>query len=251
MHETPPVVFAGTYRGERGSRFPPHQHSSWELVYYRRGRVRAPIGDVVFDAHPGVLLATPPNTVHSEYAVATYENVHIGVDVAAGHPWPTRTDDDADQSLGRLMSALVRERTEPRHDDGLAELLVAELDIRLRRAFGRQHRPQVDPAVAHARRLLDDGHAEGIRISAVAGQVGLSPSALRRQFASTYGMTPREYLHGVQLRNALDHLYHSSLTLETIARLVGYHSASHLARHVKAATGLSPGRLRRGPGRVA
>jgi AraC-like DNA-binding protein len=244
MHKSPPVVYAGAYVGARGSQFPAHRHSCWELVYYRRGRALAPIGDLVCDAHPGVLLATPPDTVHSERAVTAYENHHVGLDAPADHPWPVRADDDADQSLGRLMAALVREHAESRHDDGLIELLAAELDLQLRRAGRREH-PPVEPAIAHARRLLDEGYASGLRVTDVARQVGLSPSALRRKFASTHGVSPREYLHSVRLRHAPDHLRHSSLTLDTIARLAGYHSASHLARHVKAATGLAPGRLRR------
>ena len=58
-------------------------------------------------------------------------------------------------------------------------------------------------------------------------------------------MPPRAHLAALRLRFALGQLRTSTLTLESVARLAGYSSASHLSRHVRSATGVSPGELRR------
>ncbi len=38
----------------------PHQHQTWELVYFLEGDARCPTGDGVVEGHPGTLLLTPP-----------------------------------------------------------------------------------------------------------------------------------------------------------------------------------------------
>jgi len=47
------------------------------------------------------------------------------------------------------------------------------------------------------------------------------------------------------MQRVLAYLQTSDLTLEHIASLTGFSSASHLSRAVRAETGSSPGRLRR------
>jgi len=250
LHESPSLIYCGTFRGERGYLFPAHQHSSWELVYYRRGRARAPIGDRLHNAVPGVLLATPPRTIHSERAVTAYENIYAGIAAEPLHPWPEVTFDDADESIGRLMGVLAREAAAQRPDAvELTTLLVAELDLLLRRGG-----PGAGPCggdeggaglVGAASRYIDERYAEPVRLAQLARDLGSSPSSLRARFRRARGCTPRDYLASVRLRHALEHLRDSSLTLDVIARLTGYDSASHLSRHVKAATGSTPGALRR------
>ena len=48
------------------------------------------------------------------------------------------------------------------------------------------------------------------------------------------------------MRRAVSLLHSSTLTLEAIASMCAYDSASHLSRMVKRAAGKSPGALRRG-----
>jgi AraC-like DNA-binding protein len=250
LHESPSLIYCGTFRGDRGYLFPAHQHSSWELVYYRRGRVRAPIGDRFYDAVPGVLLATAPRTIHAERAATAYENIYVGIAADATQPWPELTVDDADESIGRLMRVLVREAAGHRPDAAeLTRLLVSELDLLLRRnedaPRSRSASEDVVGLVGAASRYIDERYAEPLRLGELARDLGSSPSSLRMHFRRERGCTPRDYLASVRLRHALEHLRDSSLTLDVVARLTGYDSASHLSRHVKAATGSTPGAFRR------
>ena len=98
--------------------------------------------------------------------------------------------------------------------------------------------------VAQAERIFEERFASRIRIATVAAELGISPSGLRASFARLRGTSPRAALQHVRLRHALGHIRNSTLPLQAIADLTGYDSVSHLSRHIKAATGSSPGALR-------
>lgn len=247
--DSPRLLGAGVHVAPRGRHFPLHAHGSWELVYYLRGRVRCPIGEEWYDAMPGTVLVTPPGVPHAEYTDAGYTNRHIQVQAPASQAWPRVCYDDGDRSLGRIFDALTQEVAHPGPDrDDMARLLLAELDLRLRRARATVDVPSGERLVAEAERLVEERFASRIRIADIAAELGVSPSGLRAYFARFRGTTLRAYLHAVRLRHAMGYLRNSTLTLQSIAELTGYDSVSHLSRHVKAATGASPGTLR-GPQR--
>jgi len=257
MHESPTplpplrLCACGAYRAPQGRDFPVHAHDTWELVYYRDGHVLCPVGAQVYEGQPGVLLLTPPGTPHAEIARTAYSNFFLAVEAPADSPWPTLCFDDADASLERLCAALVREFQTPADEapddrSALISLLLAELDLRLRRARAQADLPEGELVVRRAERLLSERATAtpAPRVQDVAREVGVAPSTLRALFARRRGRTPRAHLREARLRHALALLRGSTLTLEAVAGLSGYDSASHLSRDVKGATGKSPGALR-------
>ena len=91
---------------------------------------------------------------------------------------------------------------------------------------------------------MESRYAQSISVEEVAQHVGMSPSRLRAHFVRLRGRSPQATLQAIRLRQATDLIRHSSLKLEAIADLCGYHSASHLSRYIRRETGKSPGRLR-------
>jgi AraC-like DNA-binding protein len=238
---------AGVYEAEPEQSLPPHRHSSWELLYYRSGKARCLVGRQVYEALPGAMLIIPPGLVHSEQAITAYTTYHVALEVPEGHPWPTFCSDDADHSLERVCSALVREWNghSPERAEMLS-LLLQQIDLLLRRECRLQQQPLSERVVERAERLLEERHARGVTIEEVAREVGVSSSSLRSHFGRVRGRTPIQHLHAVRVQHAAEMLRTSSLTLESIASLCGFDSASHLSRHVKRAMGQSPGSLRHG-----
>jgi AraC-like DNA-binding protein/quercetin dioxygenase-like cupin family protein len=256
LHESPKtegergleLVAAGAYAAPQGKDYPPHQHTVWEVVYYREGNIRCPIGDAVYIGQPGTVLATPPGTVHAEIARTAYANFFIQIAAPTETPWPVLAYDDAAGTFGHLCAALVREmREQASNRDALTALLLAQLDIHLRR---RSHPvtedSEAERIVRQAERLIEERNAEPLRIAEVARTVGVSPSTLRAYFTERRGVSPRDYLRAARARRAIALLRTSDLTLDAVAHLTGYDSASHLSRHVRQVTGVSPGMLRRG-----
>jgi AraC-like DNA-binding protein len=249
MHKSPRLLGAGVHSAGPGKDFPSHAHTSWELVYYVRGRITCPIGAETYSATPGTVLLTPPRTWHAELSRTGYVNRFLQVSAPAGWAWPRMCFDDGERTLGRVFDALVREATQPGADSAeLCGLLLGELDLRLRRAAAAGASPLTvaEQLVGQAERLFEERFATRVRIASVAAELGLSASSLRAYFVRFRGMSPRAALQGVRLRHALGHIRNSTLTLQAIAELTGYDSVSHLSRHVKAATGSAPGALRAG-----
>ena len=245
MHESLQLLGAGIHTAGPGKDYPSHAHTSWELVYYVRGRITCPVGDATYAATPGTVLLTPPRIWHAELSRTGYANRFLQVDAAADSPWPRICFDDGDRSLGRVFDTLVRESTQPSADsDRLCTLLLAELDLLLRRAAATAPVTAAEQLVAQAERIFEERFAARIRIATVAAELGISPSGLRASFARLRGTSPRAALQHVRLRHALGHIRNSTLPLQAIADLTGYDSVSHLSRHIKAATGSSPGALR-------
>jgi AraC-like DNA-binding protein len=240
MHKSLRLLGAGVHTAPAGKDYPMHAHTSWELVYYVRGRITCPVGEETYAATPGTVLLTPPSTWHAEQSRTGYANRFLQVDAAAVHPWPRLCYDDADHTLGRVFDALVREND----SDELRALLLSELDLRLRRAAAAPPTTPAQQLVIEAERIFEERFASGLRITQVAADLGISPSGLRAAFTRLRNTSPQAALQAVRLRHALSHIRNSTLPLQAIADLTGYHSVSHLTRHIKAATGSPPGALR-------
>jgi len=82
--------------------------------------------------------------------------------------------------------------------------------------------------------------SEKISLDDLSSMVGLSPHHFARAFQQSLGMPPHQYL----LRRRLDHvekmLRDTQLPLSQIAQVAGFSDQSHLARHFRRVTGMSP-----------
>jgi len=208
------------------------------------------VGDEVFRTFPGFMLCTPPGVTHSERALTAYSNYHVSIGAPEDTPWPRAVTDDAAGTLNYLCRALAVHHQKWGDGPGgeMIELILAQLDCFLRRAVSRLSPPPGEQMVLAAERIFEERFASALEIAVVARELRLAPSTLRAQFARQRGYPPAEGLQLVRRRSALTLLRSSDLSLEEIARATGYHSPSHLSRHVKAATGQSPGRWRKSAG---
>lgn len=241
------LVGAGPYQAPRGKDFPLHQHITWELTYYRTGSISCPLGNNVFEGRPGVLLATPPRTPHAELATTPYSNYWIQIDAPVDMPWPRICLDDRERSLSHLCTAIVREAKGQFTDQQeMLQLLLRQLDLLLQRARQQQHLSTAERLIQEVEQILEERLATSLTFQEIAREVGVSPSHLRAQFVLLRGHSPKAHLQAIRVREALSLLWNSTLTLEAIAALCGYDSASHLSRHIKRATGKPPGALRGG-----
>ena len=249
LHETSPLLLrllaAGPHSAAVGGDKPLHQHTCWELVYIRTGHVGCPLGHAFYEAEAGTLLITPPGTPHTEYARTAWSCFYLWVDAPLHFPWPHLCRDDAQEAYGQVCAALVREWTSQYsgRDDMLA-LLVQQLSLHLRRAYEHPSLSRGEHVVQEVERLFHERLTTSLRMTAVAQEVGVSPTMLREYFARWRGQAPLARLTTLRVEHALALLHTSDFTLDAIARLCGFDSSSHLSRHVKRTTGTSPGTFR-------
>jgi AraC-like DNA-binding protein len=249
MHKISPVpsrvVAAGKVESPLGREVRPHHHMTWELVYILQGAIRCPIGADVYDAEPGVLLITPPQTVHYEICPTAWACYYVLIDMPPEYPWPRVYQDDTNRTFGNLCSVLVRELGGRQPDrDEMLSLLLGQIDVLLRRTNVQHQLTATERLVRDVERCLEERFTQKIIIKDLANEIGVSPSYLSAQFMRLRGRTPLSYLQELRVQHALVLTRNSNVALEAIARICGYDSASHLSRHVKRVTGKSPGAFR-------
>lgn len=247
LHKSPDPPFAFTSAGEwsagRGKDFPAHQHTYWEIVYYRSGKIGVLIANESYDISRGMVLITPPKTIHAEIARTAYSNFYIGLDAPPGVGWPRVCFDSDEGEFEKLCGAIVNEwRASRPQRDVMLSLMLDQLAILIQRTA--DHVSPAEALVRDAEQIMAQQFAARPTIAEIAREAGASVSSLRAHFARLRKCSPLDHMHTVRVRHALTLLRTSNLTLDAVADLSGYHSASHLSRHVKRMTAISPGEFR-------
>lgn len=248
LHKSPRVRFesGGPYQAPAGKDFPLHCHETWEVIYYRQGVTDSIVGDEVFLGQPGVVVPIPPRVGHAERSATGYKNYFLQISAPAGHPWPRVCYDDDRLSIGHVCESIVHEWFGDSHcREEMIQLLLAQFDVLLQRRFEQTGLTHDELIVRRAQGLIQERLYGRVRIAEIAAEIGVSPSHLRELFVRLRGESPMDYLQAVRVRAALGLIRNSDAALENIAIACGYDSASHLSRHIKRATGSSPGALRR------
>ena len=85
-----------------------------------------------------------------------------------------------------------------------------------------------------------------LNVNAIADELGLSRSTVRRVFKAKMELTPSEYLANLRLQHALSLLQQTRLPLAEVARRSGIPEVSYFCRFIRRCIGESPERFRRG-----
>jgi AraC-like DNA-binding protein len=106
------------------------------------------------------------------------------------------------------------------------------------------YRAHLDPVVGRALRLLQGDPVRSWTVAGLAAETGVSRSALARNFTDLVGVPPMTYLKQWRLARTADLLLDQDLTLDAIARRVGYSDGLTLSAAFKSARGVSPRQYR-------
>jgi len=99
-------------------------------------------------------------------------------------------------------------------------------------------------AVAQALEFIHQNYARDLMLSDIASAVNLSPFHLSRLFKRTLGVSLYQHVLQVRVTSARSLLASSGRSLAEIAAAVGFADQSHLTRHFKRVTGVTPRRFR-------
>jgi AraC family transcriptional regulator len=101
-------------------------------------------------------------------------------------------------------------------------------------------------AVSDALAFMHENYARELSLTDIAGAVHLSSFHLARLFKQSLGVAPHQYLIQLRVNSARWLLSAGSgeRSLAEVASAVGFADQSHLTRHFKRATGLTPGQFR-------
>lgn len=92
--------------------------------------------------------------------------------------------------------------------------------------------------------IMELNYGEDIRITDIAGELGLERSHFCRLFKHVTGMSPSAFLLNLRINRARTLLANSDCTIEQIARSVGYHEPKVFSRVFKRINQLAPSSYR-------
>jgi AraC-like DNA-binding protein len=147
-------------------------------------------------------------------------------------------------AVGRLVALL----DSPQDVAPLSPLVLREITYRVLAGpqGGRLRQIALAGAPAHriarAIRWLKDHFAEHLRVEALAGQVGLSPSAFHLHFKGVTALSPLQYQKRLRLQEARRLMLGNGLDAAEAAFRVGYESPSQFGREYRRLFGKSPRR---------
>lgn len=96
---------------------------------------------------------------------------------------------------------------------------------------------------------IDEHMREGIRVTDVAKQCGMSYSYFAKKFLAVYGKTCKEYMESLRLYKAEEFLIFTDFDLNYISQETGFSDCSHLIKTFRQYRGMTPKQFRKQRGK--
>lgn len=147
--------------------------------------------------------------------------------------------------VGTLIGRICKEaeRRETGYADMIRHLLLGVLITLVRGELRRADAP-VSPAT-RVKRYIEGHYGERLTLGVVADRLGFSLPYLSALFKKECGVTFRDYLTGVRMKRAATLLRGSDLSVDAVARLVGYEDPAFFYKMFKRFSGKTPDAYRR------
>jgi len=225
---------------EGTKKYPLHQHSYREIMYYLsgRGELATEKGGIPFE--PGSIIIVPPKTVHGSVSEEGFVNISVGADFGNLFLLDkiVKITDSADKSGERIARLIYDNRHSG--EEYLTSLTVAyahfilqsiKLDKKITRAVadivGEISKSFSDPRLELTPLLIKSGYAEDY---------------IRTEFKRATGLTPTELLTKLRIEQAqkLFEIYGGNMSVSEIAEACGFDDPVYFSRRFKSLTGTSP-----------
>jgi transcriptional regulator GlxA family with amidase domain len=172
-----------------------------------------------------------------------YPKVELVTDRIVVADWPIATGGAAMAQMD-LMLAIVRRFAAPSLAKACANYLL--LDERHSQApfMAIAYLANQDPKIAKAERRVRDNITRDFTVDELAEAVALAPRTFARRIAGICGVSPIRFVQRIRIETARYLLETTRLSVEEIARQVGYAEPSTLRRLIRRDTKHSPGHFR-------
>jgi AraC-like DNA-binding protein len=234
-----------------------HSHPGWAIGVIEKGVGGTLYRGVRESIHPGEIVAMNPEEAHTGYPAnkqpLSYRMFYIEhsffSDILVSGSAVPRFD------LMRITDSGWAAKLRQAHDrlaqpPGLKEdTFLIETLREFAETYGnlslRSPRGVEPVAVTRIKEFVRESFGRNVRIAELAALTGLDRAYLIRSFRRSVGMPPHEWLIQIRIAEA-KRLLSCGRAIAEVAGEVGFADQSHLTRHFKSLTGLTPGQYVRG-----
>ncbi len=242
------------YSQSSQSSFKPHMHASFSIGAVDKGEVEYTVGNHVKNLRPGSLALINPEILHScntltaagrSYFMLYLDmewcrtlqkslwDINIFVEVTT-----TRLDDEIlYQRYCTTMHSLLSEDVHIQEKEELLVDLVSTIFIRS--CSPQSLRKSKPEGIDHLKAVLKNDLTRDFTLESLATSLGANPYTLLRGFKNETGITPHAYRMNCRIEKAKELLRQGRDIAET-ALECGFFDQSHLHRHFKAMTTVTP-----------
>lgn len=238
-------------RHQQSGWLPTHAHQNAYFCFVRRGEFAERYGSRERLCKPSMLVFHPPEEQHAE---RIHSQCSTSFNIELEPRWLQWATSYAKSPLeasevrgGEQTNIALKLQREFAQADSVSPLAVQGLTLELLAGLLRS-KPVKKAAPAwlnQVRELLHDQFSERIDWSDLAVAAGVHPVYLVQCFRKHFRATPGEYQRRLRIDWAKEQLQKDDLTLSEIAYQAGFADQSHLTRHFKRQTGLTPQAFRR------
>jgi AraC family transcriptional regulator len=226
-------------------RLAPHRHRQATLSVNLAGACCETANGVEYKTQWPTVLFRPPGLRHeNRYGPEGARSFVVGLPDSLGvaHSLPERPI-----AAAGLLTVLIFDCYRAfASDDPLAPLHVEELLVFLMERKCCAHSPRLKPQwLADLEEKLRAEPTNTARLPDLARVAQVHPIYLARAFRYHQGCSVGQFLRRQRLDSACRQLLDGDSPISAIAAAAGFSDQSHFTRHLKAATGYSPARLRR------
>lgn len=101
-------------------------------------------------------------------------------------------------------------------------------------------KPAYNPALEKILAYIEENMDSDLSVQNISKNTCVSVSVLYKYFHSFFGCTPKEYINRRRVENSVKYLENTDLSIEAVAQISGFSSASYYTRMFKKIKGISP-----------
>lgn len=244
-----------------------HFHNEYELIFVTRGRVKVTAGNSCYTARENHLILISNLEQHSVRNLDdAYERYCVTLDVATADRYLGHTrllsllknrpdgfshvlDTTPFQDVAtRIFQNIVRYHEKSEFANELIVACVTELLALICSYFPDRfspHHSETEEKILKVQQHMDQHFGEPLKMDDLAKQFYISSCYLSHKFKELTGLSPKQYLSSVRLKNASILLLNSDLTVSEIAETVGFSDHSNFIKSFKKIYGVLPKDFRR------
>jgi AraC family transcriptional regulator len=234
------------------SRLPRHAHESSYFCFVLQGAYTERYGNREVVCRPSALTFRSSRQTHEDLVHGAATRVFV---LEISPQWIERlradslTLESAFEFYGGALTRLcARLNREFHKTDSAAKLAIEGLVLELLAEAARQPGAKigaVPPWLRQAREIIVEHFSETLKLTQIAGQVGVHPVYLATAFRQKFGLTVGEFVRHLRIEHACAELMKGDLPLAAIALQVGFVDQSHFSKVFKLYVGKTPANYRR------